>query len=119
MRKGSRSRSRTRQATGASPRRVRRHLPRLLNRGRCRTGWCCVAQAKEITLQAHACPCALAGWHDRKSQAGQGRLVLVVSEVCGGRYGVRRARERSATGEEGIMGRLNNVPPWEWRERRR
>jgi len=64
-------------------------------------------QERNGLRQAHPCGCTpatLAQWHPRQSSARQTRLVLVVSEVCAGRYGAGRTREGSTRGEERLVG---------------
>ena len=46
-----------------------------------------------------------ARWDESQSGTRQAGLVLVVSEVCTGGYGAGRARDRSAEGEERLVGR--------------
>ena len=43
-------------------------------------------------VQAHPCRCASVRWHPRQPHTGQRQLVLVVSEICAGRYGAGRTR---------------------------
>ena len=67
---------------------------------------------KEVTLQTHGhdkygrtlADVLLPDGTNVNHDAGQRRLVLVVSEVCAGRYGAGRAREGRTRGEERLVG---------------
>lgn len=60
------------------------------------------AFGKRVRLQVHGkarthpCRCASFRRYERQSHIGQGRLVLVVSNICTGGYGTRRIGEGGA-----------------------
>jgi hypothetical protein len=55
-------------------------------------------------VRAHHCRCGPAGWDQRPSRASQGRLVLVVSEICAIRYHAGEVGGRSEGSETWAVG---------------
>ena len=79
---------------------------------------------RQLELETHGltstdapCRCVLVRWHQRQSHAGQRWMVLVVSEVCAGRYQAERLEAEAREGRKGLWADPHQVPPWGWRKK--
>src|ERR1700704_3717405 len=121
----SRSRSHTGQSTGASPRRGRRNLHRLLNRGRRRTEvvLCATSEGNHAPIawqglvRAHDCRCSPPRWHQCNHTLVKEGWCWWYRKHAAGDTVLERLETEAREARKGLWADPGPVPPWEWRKR--